>query len=70
VPRGKPHPDLFLHAATQMDEDTPSRVQAAVAAGMRVVGYAADSDERALRDARAEQRRIAMRELAPLLGIG
>jgi beta-phosphoglucomutase-like phosphatase (HAD superfamily) len=63
VPRGKPHPDLFLHAAERMGaepsecavvEDTPSGVTAAVAAGMRVVGYAADSDEAALRRAGAE----------------
>lgn len=63
VPRGKPHPDLFLHAARSMRvppdgcvviEDTPSGVTAAVAARMRVLGYAADSDERALRQAGAE----------------
>lgn len=62
VPRGKPHPDLFLHAACEMGvkpagcvviEDTPSGVTAAVSAGMRVFGYAADSDETALRDAGA-----------------
>ena len=63
VPRGKPHPDLFLHAAASMAveparcavvEDTPSGVTAAVSAGMRVLGYAADSDEVALRQAGAE----------------
>lgn len=63
VPRGKPHPDLFLHAAASMGappagcvvvEDTPSGVIGAVAAGMRVLGYAADSDERQLRLAGAE----------------
>jgi len=63
VPRGKPHPDLFLHAAQSMGatptgcvviEDTPSGVSAAVAAQMRVLGYAADSDEHALRQAGAE----------------
>ena len=79
VARGKPHPDLFLHAAAEMGmparacvvvEDTPSGVQAAVAAGMRVVGYFADSDEQALRDAGAEQRIAAMPELPRLLGIG
>ncbi len=78
VPRGKPHPDLFLHAAAQMGrqprecvvvEDTPSGVQAAVAAGMRVVGYYADSDERALREAGAKQRIATMSELPRLLGI-
>jgi HAD superfamily hydrolase (TIGR01509 family) len=63
VARGKPYPDLFLHAASTMGvdpsvcvvvEDTPSGVVAAVAAGMRVFGYAADSDEDALRQAGAE----------------
>ena len=63
VPRGKPHPDLFLHAAATMDvapaacvvvEDTPSGAIAGVAAGMRVIGHAADSDEHALRGAGAE----------------
>jgi beta-phosphoglucomutase-like phosphatase (HAD superfamily) len=63
VPHGKPHPDLFLHAADVMGappsacvvvEDTPSGVIAAAAAGMRSLGYAADGDEDALRDAGAE----------------
>jgi HAD superfamily hydrolase (TIGR01509 family) len=63
VARGKPHPDLFLHAASEMGadpsgcvaiEDTPSGVAAAVAAGMRVFGYTADSDAEALRRAGAE----------------
>jgi HAD superfamily hydrolase (TIGR01509 family) len=63
VPRGKPYPDLFLHAAATIGisasqsvvvEDTPSGVEAAVAAEMRVLGYAADSDESALRAAGAE----------------
>lgn len=62
VPRGKPHPDLFLHAAASMGheprrcavvEDTPSGVAAARSAGMTVYGLAADSDERALREAGA-----------------
>lgn len=63
VARGKPAPDLFLHAAAVMNEtpsrcvvveDTPSGVAAAVAAGMRALGYGADSDEGALREAGAE----------------
>jgi HAD superfamily hydrolase (TIGR01509 family) len=63
VPRPKPDPALFLHAAATMKtepsacvvvEDTPSGVTAAVAAGMRAIGYAADSDEWALRNAGAE----------------
>lgn len=49
VPRGKPFPDLFLHAAAGMGtapgrcvvvEDSLPGVQAAVAAGMKVLGYA------------------------------
>jgi beta-phosphoglucomutase-like phosphatase (HAD superfamily) len=49
VSRGKPAPDLFLYAADRCGaqasrcivvEDSPWGVQAARAAGMRVVGYA------------------------------
>jgi beta-phosphoglucomutase-like phosphatase (HAD superfamily) len=78
VARGKPYPDLFLHAASAMGaaparctvvEDTPSGVTAAVAAGMRTVGYVADSDEAALRAAGAECL-DALNELPRLLGLG
>lgn len=75
VPNGKPHPDLFLHAAASMGvapgqcvvvEDTPSGVQAAVRAGMPVYGYCADGDEAALRAAGA--RTVDdLSQLAPLL---
>ena len=50
VERGKPAPDLFLHAAARMGfepgdcavvEDSPLGVEAARAAGMRVIGFAA-----------------------------
>jgi len=50
VARGKPHPDLFLHAAGRSGaspdgcaviEDTPRGVSAGIAAGMTVFGYAA-----------------------------
>jgi HAD superfamily hydrolase (TIGR01509 family) len=50
VEHGKPAPDLFLHAASRMGfapadcvviEDSPAGVQAGLAAGMRVLGYAA-----------------------------
>jgi HAD superfamily hydrolase (TIGR01509 family) len=77
VARGKPHPDLFLHAAEAMGadpascavvEDTPSGVMAGISAGMRVFGYAADSDEQALRQAGAEIFR-SMSELPTLLGL-
>jgi HAD superfamily hydrolase (TIGR01509 family) len=78
VARGKPYPDLFLHAAATMQvaplgcvvvEDTPSGVTAGVAAGMRVLGYAADSDEDALRGAGAEILG-SLTELPGVLGIG
>jgi beta-phosphoglucomutase-like phosphatase (HAD superfamily) len=77
VANGKPAPDLFLHAAKSMGaeaescvvvEDTPSGVRAAVSAGMRALGYAADGDERALRDAGAEVMH-ALDELSGLLGL-
>jgi beta-phosphoglucomutase-like phosphatase (HAD superfamily) len=50
VARPKPAPDLFLHAAAKMGaqparcaviEDTPTGVRAGIAAGMRVLAYAA-----------------------------
>lgn len=50
VARGKPAPDLFLHAAAALAappqhcvvvEDSPAGVEAAKAAGMRVIGYCA-----------------------------
>ncbi len=49
VRNGKPAPDLFIHAAASMQvdpidavvvEDSPFGVEAARAAGMRVLGYA------------------------------
>jgi HAD superfamily hydrolase (TIGR01509 family) len=78
VARGKPAPDLFLHAAESMGaapascvvvEDTPSGVTAAVSAGMRAVGYAADSDERALRAAGASEALRSLAELPQVLGL-
>jgi HAD superfamily hydrolase (TIGR01509 family) len=53
VDRGKPAPDLFLHAASSMGtppgrcvvvEDSPFGVIAARAAGMSALGYAADGN--------------------------
>ncbi len=52
VARGKPAPDLFLHAAAQMRvdpsncvvvEDSPAGVEAGKTAGMRVVGFVGGS---------------------------
>jgi HAD superfamily hydrolase (TIGR01509 family) len=62
VARGKPAPDLFLHAAARMGadparcavvEDSPLGVEAAVAAGMTPFGYAWHEDPAALSDAGA-----------------
>lgn len=64
VERGKPDPDLFFYAAERMGvvpercvviEDSPWGVAAGVAAGMSVLGYAADADVQAadLREAGA-----------------
>lgn len=61
VTRGKPHPDLFLHAAAAMGadpartvviEDSTAGVLAGVAAGMRVVGLCAGGH---IRDGHAER---------------
>jgi HAD superfamily hydrolase (TIGR01509 family) len=50
VERGKPHPDIYLHAARELGvrpgevlvlEDTPTGVRSARAAGMTVVGFCA-----------------------------
>jgi HAD superfamily hydrolase (TIGR01509 family) len=62
VEHGKPAPDLFLHAAAEMDvppagcavvEDSPLGVAAAKAAGMTVFGYAAMTPAGKLADADA-----------------
>jgi HAD superfamily hydrolase (TIGR01509 family) len=63
VARGKPWPDLFLHAAERMGfelaatvvvEDSPAGVQAARAAGMSVLGYSGRTPAEVLRGAGAE----------------
>ena len=63
VARPKPAPDLFLYAAAQLGvaperctviEDSASGVRAAVAAGMRVLGYAADENAERLTAAGAQ----------------
>jgi HAD superfamily hydrolase (TIGR01509 family) len=62
VEHGKPAPDLFLHAASTMGvkpddcvvvEDSPLGVEAANAAGMRVLGFAAMTDPAKLSTATA-----------------
>ena len=76
VARGKPAPDLFLHAARCMGvlpaaclvvEDTPTGVAAGVAAGMTVFGFAACTPAARLREAGAHQVFAAMDELPALL---
>jgi HAD superfamily hydrolase (TIGR01509 family) len=64
VERGKPHPDLFLYAASKLEvepascvviEDSASGVQAGIAAGMVVIGLCAASHLRAGHAARLAQ---------------
>ena len=78
VERGKPFPDLFLHAAEKRGvdpafavviEDTVLGVQAAEAAGMDVFGYAADNDAELLAGAGAIPF-SSMYQVPALLGIG
>lgn len=75
VGRGKPAPDLFLHAASRAGfpgdrciviEDSVPGVLAAVAAGMTVLGYAARTEPRTLRSAGAKVF-TRMSELAGLI---
>ena len=74
VPRGKPWPDLFLHAAESMAaspsrcavvEDSLPGVQAARAAGMQVFGYVERSDPAALAAAGA----VVFDEMSALPGL-
>ncbi len=78
VTRGKSAPDLFLYAAERMGqlpetctvvEDSLLGVTAGVAAGMRVLAYAADGDADALKAA-GGQPFADMAELPGLLGLG
>ena len=75
VANGKPAPDLFLHAARSLDtspkecvviEDSPFGVAAALAAGMRVLGYSG-GDVPADRLVAANHVFADMRELPSLL---
>ena len=74
VAHGKPAPDLFLHTASRMGtdpercvvvEDSTNGVEAARAAGMRVLGYAALTPAERL--AGADAVFASMDELLPLL---
>ena len=76
VSRGKPFPDVFLLAAERCGvvpadcvvvEDTPVGVTAGVAAGMRVLGYAASTPRRRLIDAGAHLVFDDMRALPSLI---
>jgi len=76
VARPKPAPDVFLFAARQLGaepgrcavvEDTPTGVRAAVAAGMHVFGFAANTPEHRLREAGAHQVFSDMRLFRQLL---
>jgi HAD superfamily hydrolase (TIGR01509 family) len=76
VGRGKPAPDLFLHAAERMGvpparcvvvEDSPLGVQGARAAGMDVCGFTAMTAPARLAEAGAAELFTHMRELPDLL---
>ncbi|MGW7485782.1 HAD family hydrolase [Streptomyces sp. NPDC054786] len=76
VGRGKPAPDLFLHAAREMGvapgrcavvEDSPLGVRAAVAAGMDVYGFTAMTSAAKLTEAGATALFVHMAELPALL---
>jgi HAD superfamily hydrolase (TIGR01509 family) len=76
VTRGKPFPDLFLHAAARFGvppskcaviEDTPTGVAAGVAAGMTVYGYCALTPAHRLAEAGAHRTFDHMERLPALL---
>ena len=77
VERGKPHPDIYLHAAARMGdhdparcvviEDSPIGVEGAVAAGMTVFGYAELMPPHKLEAAGAHHIITNMHDLPPLL---
>ena len=77
VAHGKPYPDVFLHAAETMGfppsecvviEDSDAGVQAALAAGMRVLAYVA-SPTSDIADSRGVERFTDMALLPALLGL-
>lgn len=76
VARGKPAPDVYLHAAHMLGfapaacvvvEDSPVGVQAGVSAGMTVLGYAARLRAQRLYDAGAVRVFTEMAQLPDLL---
>ncbi|HEY2677842.1 MAG TPA: HAD-IA family hydrolase [Steroidobacteraceae bacterium] len=76
VAQPKPFPDVFLHAAKQLNaaasacvviEDTPTGVQAGVAAGMTVFGFCAHTPKHRLLDAGAHHTFDNMSDLPRLL---
>ena len=79
VARGKPAPDVFLHAARRCGiapaaclviEDSPVGATGAVAAGMTVFGYAALTPETRLRAAGCNQTFNDMSMLPALVAAG
>jgi HAD superfamily hydrolase (TIGR01509 family) len=79
VARGKPHPDLFLHAARTMHadptrcaviEDTTLGVRAGLSAGMRVLWFAdAQDGEGSDLDGQTVERVFALTEVPARLGL-
>jgi HAD superfamily hydrolase (TIGR01509 family) len=77
VERGKPHPDIYLHAARTMGvsdparcvvvEDSPIGVTGAVAAGMRVFGFAELMPAKRLHQAGAHHVFERMQDLPALI---
>jgi HAD superfamily hydrolase (TIGR01509 family) len=76
VERPKPAPDVFLFAAQQLDsepsrcavvEDTPTGVRGAIAAGMHVFGFSANTPEHRLKEAGAHELFSEMRNFPQLL---
>lgn len=84
VARGKPAPDLFLHAARALGaeparcvviEDSPVGIEAGKSAGMRVIGFLGGghaqnpSHRRAVREAAPHHIAETMADVAGLLGV-
>jgi len=76
VPRGKPYPDLFLHAARHFAvspgaclvvEDSTNGIAAALAAGMSVYGFSGSAPEDRLRAAGAHRVFCQMADLPSLV---